>query len=53
MACRKMNEDVDYARNTKSGCKWVSMQKLPGKYLNFIDPAEIVKSCELFSFNLL
>ena len=21
MACRKMNEDVAYARNTESGCK--------------------------------
>ena len=23
MACRKMNEDVAYARNTESGCKEV------------------------------
>ena len=22
MACRKMNEDVAYARNTENGCKW-------------------------------
>ena len=27
MACRKMNEDVAYARNTESGCKTVSMRK--------------------------
>ena len=24
MACRKMNEDVAYARNTESGCKYSS-----------------------------
>ena len=26
MACRKMNEDVAYARNTESGCKVIAMQ---------------------------
>ena len=26
MACRKMNEDVAYARNTESGCKKILMR---------------------------
>ena len=26
MACRKMNEDVTYARNTESGCK-ISLER--------------------------
>ena len=40
MACRKMNEDVAYARNTESGCKYtvlisnVHANDLP-KYLAF------------------
>ena len=27
MACRKMNEDVAYARNTESGCKWYASEQ--------------------------
>ena len=27
MACRKMNEDVAYARNTESGCKTIGVNK--------------------------
>ena len=28
MACRKMNEDFAYARNTESGCKWTGVSVL-------------------------
>ena len=53
MACRKMNEDFAYARNTESGCKLVILESFMATIISLVSlTTALVNYCFQVSFNL-